>query len=133
MNIYLLSIPLGNTLYKPNGITLVVFTASSEHYRFFSFHYFPSLQGCSSELRQRIRRKRCGRPPQRGDSAFMSSLRLIFKAVQPFFRPKLGTGESFRFWADEWLGNGRISQSFPRMFALALVIICNLNMIKHDY
>ena len=50
--------------------------------------------------------------PQRGDSAFMSSLRPIFKAVQPFFRPKLGTGESFRFWADEWSGNGRLSQSF---------------------
>ena len=57
--------------------------------------------------------------PQRGDSAFMPSLRLIFKAVQPFFRPKLGTGESFHFWADEWSGNGRLSQSFPRLFALA--------------
>ena len=56
---------------------------------------------------------------QRGDSAFMSSLWPIFKAVQPFFRPKLGTGESFRFWADEWSGNGRLSQSFPRVFALA--------------
>ena len=43
----------------------------------------------------------------------------IFKAVQPFFRPKLGTGESFRFWADEWSGNGRLSQSFLRLFALA--------------
>ena len=50
----------------------------------------------------------------------MSSLRPIFKAVQPFFRPKLGTGESFRFWADEWSGNERLSQSFPRLFALAL-------------
>ena len=58
--------------------------------------------------------------PQRGDSTFMSSLRTIFKTVQLFFRPKLGTGESFRFWADEWSGNGRLSQSFPRLFALAL-------------
>ena len=39
--------------------------------------------------------------PRKGNSAFMSSLRPIFKTVQPFFRPKLGTGESFRFWADE--------------------------------
>ena len=58
--------------------------------------------------------------PRRGDSAFMSSLRPIFKTVQPFFRPKLGTGESFRFWADDWSGNGRLSQFFPRLFALAL-------------
>ena len=57
--------------------------------------------------------------PQRGDSAFMSSLWPIFKAVQPFFRPKLGIGESFCFWADEWSGNGHVSQSFPRLFALA--------------
>ena len=57
---------------------------------------------------------------QRGDSAFMSSLRPIFKSVQPFFLPKLGTWESFRFWADEWSGNGRLKQSLPRLFALAL-------------
>ena len=57
--------------------------------------------------------------PQRGDSIFMLSLRPIFKVVQPFFRPKLGTGESFRFWANEWSENGRLSQSFPRLFALA--------------
>ena len=56
---------------------------------------------------------------QRGNSTFMSSLRPIFKAVQPFFQPKLGTGESFRFWADEWSGNGQLSQSFPRLFVLA--------------
>ena len=56
--------------------------------------------------------------PQRGDAAFMSSLRPIFKAVQPFFRPKQGTRESFRFWADEWSGNGSLGQSFPRLFAL---------------
>ena len=40
--------------------------------------------------------------------------------MQPFFRPKLGTGESFRFWVDEWSGNGRLNQSFPYLFALAL-------------
>ena len=64
--------------------------------------------------------------PQRGDSAFISSLRPIFKTVQPFFRPKLGTGESFQFWADEWLGNGRLSQSFPSLFALTLDPECSV-------
>ena len=33
--------------------------------------------------------------PKRGDSTFISSLRPIFQSVQPFFRPKLGTWESF--------------------------------------
>ena len=58
--------------------------------------------------------------PQRGDSTFISSVRPIFQTVKLFFRPKLGTGESFRFWVDEWSGNGRHNQSFPRLFALAL-------------
>ena len=34
--------------------------------------------------------------PRRGDSAFISSLQAIFQAVRPFFRPRLGAGESFR-------------------------------------
>ena len=46
--------------------------------------------------------------------------RPIFQTVKSFFQPKLGTGESFRFWVDEWSGNGRLNQSFPRLFALAL-------------
>ena len=56
--------------------------------------------------------------PQRGDSAFMSSLHPIFSVVQAHFRPKLGSGASFRFWMDEWSRNGRLRQSFPRLFAL---------------
>ena len=39
---------------------------------------------------------------RRGDSAFMSSLWAIFQTVWPFFCPRLGAGESFRFWADDW-------------------------------
>ena len=36
--------------------------------------------------------------PRRGDSAFMASLRPIFSVMQPFFRPRLGMGETFWFW-----------------------------------
>ena len=58
--------------------------------------------------------------PRRGDSAFISSLRAVFHAVQPFFHPRLGSGESFRFWVDDWSGLGCLCQSFPRLFALSL-------------
>ena len=58
--------------------------------------------------------------PRRGDSAFMTSLRPIFSLMQPFFRPRLGAGETFRFWSDDWLGHGRFSQIFPRLYALSL-------------
>ena len=33
--------------------------------------------------------------PWQGDSAFMTSLRPIFSLMQPFFRPRLGAGETF--------------------------------------
>ena len=58
--------------------------------------------------------------PQQGDSAFMASLRPIFPLIRPFYRPRLGAGEAFRFWLDEWAGHGRLSQIFPRLFALSL-------------
>ena len=69
--------------------------------------------------------------PQRGDSAFMSSLRPIFPAVQAHFRPKLGSGASFRFWMDEWSRNGRLCQSFPRLFALAPDPECSVCQAWH--
>ena len=58
--------------------------------------------------------------PQRGDSEFMTSLRPIFSLLQPFFRPQLGPGETFRLWSDDWSGHGRFSQLFPRLYALSL-------------
>ena len=69
--------------------------------------------------------------PQRGDSAFMSSLRPIFPAVQAHFRPKLGFGAAFRFWMDEWSGNGRLCQSFPRLFALVPDPKCSVSQAWH--
>ena len=57
--------------------------------------------------------------PRRGDSTFFSSLRPTFQAVQPFFCPRLGSRESFRFWFEDWSGQGSMSLKFPRMFALA--------------
>ena len=58
--------------------------------------------------------------PRRGDSAFMTSLRPIFSLMQPFFRPRLGARETFRFWRDEWSAHRRFSQLFPRLYALSL-------------
>ena len=69
--------------------------------------------------------------PQKGDSAFMSSLRPIFPTVWPFFRPQLGVGESFRFWRDEWTGARRIGQSFPRLFALTPDPECSVRRAWH--
>ena len=70
--------------------------------------------------------------PQRGDSAFMSSLRPVFAVVQPLFQPKLGSGTAFRFWMDEWSRNGRLRQSFPRLFALASDPECSVRQAWHD-
>ena len=58
--------------------------------------------------------------PRRGDSAFMASLWPIFSAIQPFFCPRLGMGETFRFWIHDWSGLGRLSLTFPRLYALSL-------------
>ena len=69
--------------------------------------------------------------PQRGDSAFMSSLRPIFPAVQAHFRPKLGSGALFRFWMEEWSGNRRLCQSFHRLFALAPDPECSVCQAWH--
>ena len=57
--------------------------------------------------------------PKRGDSAFMSSLCPTFQAVQPFFCPRLGSGESIRFLSEDWFGQGSMSLMFPQLFALA--------------
>ena len=70
--------------------------------------------------------------PQRGDSAFMSSLRPVFAVVQPLLRPKLGSGTTFRFWMDEWSRNGRLHQSLPRLFALASDPECSVRQAWHD-
>ena len=40
--------------------------------------------------------------------------------MQPFFCPRLGAGETFQFWSDDWSGNQRFSQIFPRLYALSL-------------
>ena len=69
--------------------------------------------------------------PQRGDSTFMSSLRPIFSVVQAHFRPKLGSGASFRFWIDKRSRNGRLCQSFPRLFALAPDPKCSVCQAWH--
>ena len=61
----------------------------------------------------------------------MSSLRPIFPAVQAHFRPKLGSGALFRFWMDEWSGNGRMCQFFPRLFALAPDPECSVRQAWH--
>ena len=55
----------------------------------------------------------------RGDSAFMSNVRRCLMIVQRFFRPQLGNGETFRFWLDDWSGNGRLCRAFPRLFRLS--------------
>ena len=70
--------------------------------------------------------------PQRGDLAFMSSLRLVFAVVQALFHPKLGSETSFRFWSDEWSRNGRLRQSFPRLFALATDLECSVRQAWND-
>ena len=64
---------------------------------------------------------------QRGDSAFMSSLCPIFSVVQSYFPPKLGCKESFQFWMEEWSGNARLRQSFPRLFTLASDLECSVH------
>ena len=69
--------------------------------------------------------------PQRGDSAFISSLRPIISAMLAHFRPKLGSRASFRFWMDEWSRNGRLCLSFPRLFALALDPECSVCQAWH--
>ena len=58
--------------------------------------------------------------PRRGDSTFMASLWPIFPVMQPFFRPRLGMGETFRLWIHDWSGLGRLSLIFPRLYALSL-------------
>ena len=57
--------------------------------------------------------------PQRGDSPFMTGLRGTFPLEQQFFRPQLGNGAVFRFWEDKWSDQGRLADSFPRLYALA--------------
>ena len=50
----------------------------------------------------------------------MASLRPIFPVMQPFFCPRLGIAEMFRFWIHDWWGLGRLSLIFPRLYALSL-------------
>ena len=70
--------------------------------------------------------------PQRGNSAFMSSLRPVFAVVQALFHPKLGSGTSFWFWSDKWSRIGQLRQSFPRLFALATDPECAARQAWHD-
>ena len=59
------------------------------------------------------------RTPRRGDSAFMSSMRMRFPQVQRFFQPQLGDGETFRFWDDNWSGHDQLDRIFSRLYTLS--------------
>ena len=59
------------------------------------------------------------RTSRRGDSAFMSSMRMRFPQVQRFFQPQLGDGETFRFWDDNWSGHDRLDRIFSRLYTLS--------------
>ena len=59
------------------------------------------------------------RTQRRGNSGFMSSVRTCFPQVQRFFQPQLGGGETFRFWDDNWSGQGQLDRLFPRLYALS--------------
>ena len=59
--------------------------------------------------------------PRRGDSPVIAGLRGIFPLVQHFFRPQLGDDIDFRFWEDDWTGQGRLADAFPRLCDLAPV------------
>ena len=39
--------------------------------------------------------------------------------VQSFFWPQLGDGTDFKFWEDDWLGQGRLADGFPSLYSLA--------------
>ena len=56
--------------------------------------------------------------PRRDDSPVMAGLREIFPLARPFFRPQLGCGTDFRFWEDDWTGQGRLAATFPRLYGL---------------
>ena len=49
----------------------------------------------------------------------MTGLRGIFLMVQSFFRPQLGDRADFRFWEDNWLGQGQLAGAFPHLYSLA--------------
>ena len=57
--------------------------------------------------------------PRHRDSLVVASLRGIFPMIQSSFRPQLGDGAEFRFWTDNWTGQGRLADIFPRLFTLA--------------
>ena len=50
----------------------------------------------------------------------MTGLREIFPLVRSFFRPQLGGGTDFRFWEDNWTGQGRMAGTFPHLYGLTL-------------
>ena len=56
--------------------------------------------------------------PRRGDSPVMAGLREIFSLVRPFFWPQLWGGTDFRFWEDDRTGQGRLADTFPRLYGL---------------
>ena len=56
--------------------------------------------------------------PWHGDSSVMADLREIFMLVRSFFRPQLGGGTDFRFWEDDWTGQGRLAGTFPHLYSL---------------
>ena len=55
----------------------------------------------------------------RGASPFWQGLRPIFTSACKYFVAKLGNGNDFKFWLDEWFGRGALREEFPRLFALA--------------
>ena len=49
----------------------------------------------------------------------MAGLLGIFPLARPFFQSQLGDGTDFRFWEDDWTGQGRLADAFPRLYGLA--------------
>ena len=56
---------------------------------------------------------------RRGESGFYKGLRPVFSQAQRMFQAKLGEGETFRFWSDDWSGSGPLRDTFPRLYGLS--------------
>ena len=52
-------------------------------------------------------------------STFRVRLQKVLLRIQGFFSAKLGDGSSFCFWLDNWSGQDRLREAFPRLFAQA--------------
>jgi hypothetical protein len=57
--------------------------------------------------------------PPRDASHFLKGLSTVAPRVRNCFVPVVGTGEIFRFWQDDWTGNGALARRFQRLFALS--------------